>query len=161
MSLFETHMKLSSPIERKDLESQPKLKKRYDGFAGLISELNSRDLPVSVVDNLNKEIAHLNTISSTDKQFSRLLRKKKSFVLKLLEKELKLVPNHYYRNQWMVLGMPVFGLPMGVVFGAALGNMGFLGIGLPIGMAIGLGVGSGMDEKAKKEGRQLNISHDF
>lgn len=154
-------MKLTLPIERKDLESQPKLRKKYGGFEELFSELNSRDLPVAVVDKLNKEVGSLNSLASTDKEFPRELRRKKSSILKLLEKELKLVPKHYYRNQWMVLGMTIFGVPMGVVLGTALGNMAFLGIGIPIGMTIGLGVGSGMDEKAKKEGRQLNASHDF
>lgn len=57
----------------------------------------------------------------------------------------------------MVLGMPTIGLPIGVAFGASIGNMGLLGIGLPIGMVIGLALGSGMDKKVSKEGRQLNI----
>ncbi|MBT8222071.1 MAG: hypothetical protein KJN96_02760 [Eudoraea sp.] len=57
----------------------------------------------------------------------------------------------------MALGMAVFGVPMGVAFGAALDNMAFLGIGIPIGMAIGIAIGTAMDEQAKKEGRQLDI----
>ena len=154
-------MKLTPLIERKGLESQPKLKKKYSGFEDLITELNTRELPVSIIDKLNKEIAYLNGILNTDKHFSRQLGKKKSSILKILEKELKLVPKNYYRNLWMILGMTVFGVPMGITFGATLGNMAYLGMGIPIGMAIGLGLGSGMDEKAKKEGRQLNVQHDF
>ena len=57
----------------------------------------------------------------------------------------------------MAIGMVAFGLPMGVAFGAALGNMAFLAIGMPVGLAIGLAMGSGMDAKAAEEGRQLNI----
>lgn len=57
----------------------------------------------------------------------------------------------------MALGMVVFGLPLGIAFGTILDNIGLLGIGLPIGMVIGLAVGTGMDKKAKEEGRQLNI----
>ncbi|MCX2720017.1 hypothetical protein [Lentiprolixibacter aurantiacus] len=154
-------MELTSPIERTDLESRPKLRKKYTGFLELISELNSRDLPVSIIDNLNKEIDSLNLVLDGDKQFSRQLGRKKHAILKILEKELKLVPRNYYRNQWMIMGMTIFGVPMGVVLGTALDNMGFLGIGIPIGMAIGLGVGSGMDEKARKEGRQLKVTQDF
>ena len=77
--------------------------------------------------------------------------------MKQLEKELKWVTKNHYRTMWMMLGMTTFGLPLGVAFGAALGNMAFLGIGLPIGMAIGIGVGISMDQKAANEGRQLEL----
>ena len=58
----------------------------------------------------------------------------------------------------MVLGMSSFGIPMGVAFGAALGNMGLLGIGLPIGMVIGMPLGTKKDNDAAKKGRQLNFA---
>lgn len=83
-----------------------------------------------------------------------------SSLLKLLEKELKLVPKDHYRTRWMVVGMSAFGLPFGVVFGTSLGNMAYLGLGLPIGMGIGIAIGASMDEKAKKEGRQLTLTMD-
>jgi len=75
----------------------------------------------------------------------------------LLEKELKIVPKGYYQNLWIALGICVFGLPIGVVFGTSLDNMGLLGIGLPIGVAIGYVLGSRMDKKASEEGRQLDV----
>jgi hypothetical protein len=75
--------------------------------------------------------------------------------LKLLEKEQKIVPKKHYQTLWMVLGMSSFGLPMGVAFGLALGNIGLMGLGLPIGMGIGLAMGTKMDKKALAEGRQL------
>jgi hypothetical protein len=154
-------MKLVKPSKRKELETQGKLKKRYHGFEQLINELGERELSESIIGILNNEIEALNSIPNSDKQFTRVLRKKKSLILKTLEKELKLVPKHHYRTLWMAIGMSVFGIPMGAAFGAALDNMGFLGIGLPIGMAIGIGVGTAMDEKARKEGRQLNVVHEF
>ena len=86
-----------------------------------------------------------------------MLKQKRFKIIKLLEKELKIVPKNYYRNLWFIVGMSVFGLPLGVAFGISIGNLGLLGIGLPIGMVIGIAVGSGMDKKAHKEGRQLNI----
>lgn len=152
-------MKLILPIERNDLESRPKLRKKYKYLEQLMNELSTRELQEQVITLLNKEIEDLNTIPSGDKYFAKELRKKKNNVLKSLEKELKIVPKHYYRTLWMVLGMSVFGVPMGVAFGAALDNMAFLSIGIGAGMAIGVGIGSGMDEKAKKEGRQLNITY--
>jgi hypothetical protein len=78
-------------------------------------------------------------------------------IFKLVEKELKLVTKNHYRRLWMVLGMTIFGVLLGVAFGASLGNMAFLGLGLPIGMAIGIGVGTVMDKKAATEGRQLDV----
>ena len=53
--------------------------------------------------------------------------------------------------------MTAFGLPIGITFGMLMNNMGLLAIGLPIGMGIGIAAGSGMDKKAREEGRQLNI----
>jgi hypothetical protein len=57
----------------------------------------------------------------------------------------------------MVVGMSVFGLPLGVAVGVSIGQMGFLAIGLPVGMGIGIALGSYLDNKAKKEGRQLDV----
>ncbi|MBK8045016.1 MAG: hypothetical protein IPK21_21620 [Haliscomenobacter sp.] len=57
----------------------------------------------------------------------------------------------------MSLGMAAFGLPIGVAFGMSLGNIGLLGSGLPIGLAIGVALGSGLDKKAFKEGKQLDL----
>lgn len=50
-------------------------------------------------------------------------------ILKLIEKELKLVPKNSYRNRWMAIGMSAFGVP----------------------------IGAGMDKKAFEEGRQLDM----
>ncbi len=86
-----------------------------------------------------------------------IIKKKQTRIIKLLEKEVKLVPKNYYRNLWLVLGMVTFGIPIGVAFGTSLGNMAFIGIGLPIGLAIGIAVGSGLDKKAFEEERTLDV----
>jgi len=59
---------------------------------------------------------------------------------------------------WMVLGMSVFGMPLGVAYGSVMGNMGLLGLGLPIGMCIGMAVGAMLDKKAKEKGNQLEVA---
>jgi hypothetical protein len=122
-----------------------------------LNELRKRELPVEMVSAINQEVEVINAVSDTGKGFRKMVRDKQSHILKMLEKELKLVPKNYYRNMWLAIGMAVFGLPLGVVFGASLGNMAFIGIGLPIGMVIGMGVGAEMDKKAFREGRQLDI----
>ena len=85
------------------------------------------------------------------------MKKVRHRIVHRVNKELKLVPKNYHRNQWMVLGMTVFGIPLGIAFASAIDNMSFLAIGLPIGMPIGMAVGANMDQKAAKEGRQLDV----
>jgi hypothetical protein len=48
-------------------------------------------------------------------------------------------------------------LPLGAAIGLSVENIGLLGIGLPIGMGIGFVFGSSLDQKALKEGRQLDF----
>ena len=85
------------------------------------------------------------------------VNKARAAILKIVLDKLKLVPKGFYRTQWMMLGMTIFGIPIGVAFGAALGNMGLLGTGLPIGMALGIGLGMAKDKKAETEGLQLDV----
>ncbi len=123
----------------------------------ILNDLKSRDLPDYVVQSINDAVEELNATTKTEYALHKLLKKKQNDIVKLLEKELKIVPINYYRNLWMVVGMSAFGLPLGVAFGTAMGSMGLLGIGLPIGMAIGITVGSNMDKKAHEDGRQLSV----
>ncbi len=129
----------------------------YTQINNLLLALETQGLPDEIVIFINTKIDHINAISNSEKEIKKELRKSQSSMLLKIEKELKLVPKNYYRNTWLAIGMAAFGIPLGVVFGAALGNMGFLGIGLPIGMVIGLAVGTQMDKKAFEEGRQLDL----
>ena len=126
----------------------------------LLSELKKRELPESVVTFVNVKVEEINSTSLTGKPLEKFLATKVTEILKLLEKELKLVPQHHYRTIWMLMGMSSFGLPLGVVIGMSIGNIALLGVGLPIGMGIGIALGVSLDEKAKKEGRQLNLSEE-
>jgi hypothetical protein len=134
-----------------------KVQKKIKTFQNLLGELGERKLPVEVITAINAHISDLNGVTASKEVYTKELRKRQSKIITLLQKECKIVPKHYYRNLWMVLGMSAFGLPLGTVFGAATKNMGLLGIGLPIGMCIGIAVGSFMDTKAKKEGKQLEF----
>lgn len=119
--------------------------------------MRKKELPDGLVVSVNKDIEDLNSISSSGDELRKIVRKKQTRIIKSLEKELKLVPKNYYRNLWLAAGMGAFGIPIGVAFGASLGNMAFLGIGLPIGLVIGIAVGTGMDKKAFEEGRQIDL----
>jgi hypothetical protein len=141
------------PADRQD----KKLTARYARLQELLSALTEYELSAETETFLNGYIKHLNTFSGTDKQLRKALRNARGAMLQRLEKEHGLVPRNRYMLLWMSIGMAGFGIPMGVAFGAALDNMGLLGLGLPIGLAIGLSIGAGLDKKAKEEGRQLAI----
>lgn len=143
--------------KRPNIEQDKKLKNKYVYFEKLIDELNKKEIPSEIATTVNQNIEAINSFSGSNKNLKKQIRKSQSNIFKLIEKELKLVPKNLYRTRWMAIGMSAFGIPLGVAFGASLGNMGLLGIGIPIGMVFGMAIGSGMDKKAIQEGRQLDL----
>lgn len=118
-----------------------------------INELNQRP---GIDKNVKLEKVYLQLERLLD-ELRKMIKKKQTRIIKLLEKELKVVLKNYYRNLWLSIGIAVFGVPIGVTFGTSIGDMAFLGAGLPIGLAIGIAVGAAMDKKALKEGRQIDL----
>lgn len=139
------------------IDQNKKLTSTYFQFDKLLIELKKKELPEEIVKFVNDGIKQINSVSESEKELRKQIRKIQSGILKLIEKELKLVTKNHYRNTWLALGMTAFGIPLGVAFGMSLGNMAFLGIGLPIGLAIGIAVGTGMDKKAFVEGKQMDL----
>ena len=131
--------------------------KKHTYFQSLLEELRQRELPDAVIGMINEQISAYNNFVGAEKGRRKQLYKSKNAVFRLLEKEMKIVPKNMYLTRWMALGMAALGIPMGVAFGAAMGNMGLLGLGIPIGMGTGLAIGAGLDAKAAKEGRQLSV----
>ena len=154
-------MEIKVLIKRPNVEQDKKLKKSYAIFENLIGELKKKQIPAEILDSINQDIEEINSFSGSPKELRKRIIKSQSNILKLIDKELKLVPKNFYRNRWLAIGMSAFGIPLGVAFGASLNNMAFLGIGIPIGMAIGIAVGAGMDKKALEEGRQLNLEIEY
>ena len=144
-------------IKKVNIEANSKLFKAYDSLGKLIKAIAIRDISESSLRIIDEHIASVNTSKELDNKFVKLVNKARCEIIGHMEREYKLVVKNHYRNMWMALGMSMFGVPLGVVFGFSIGNMGFLGIGLPIGMAIGLAIGTKLDEKAKKEGNVLDI----
>jgi len=144
----------SSPISKK-------LEKKYVLFEKLTAALNQHEIPEELAEQLNAEIKQLNAISDTAKEKPGKMAKVHARIIRKVLKELGLVPKNYHRNLWMGIGMAAFGVPMGVAFGLSLDNMAYLGIGLPLGLAVGLAVGIAMDEKAKKDGKQLDLDYEL
>ncbi|HAN76609.1 MAG TPA: hypothetical protein DCQ31_01950 [Bacteroidales bacterium] len=154
-------MELDSLNPLPNINRYNKLSVRYAGLSTLISELRKHELSPQVIAFINKEIAMLNSFPDASDQLTPLYGQVLRRTYKLIEKEHKIVPRKYYQRLWMVLGMSAFGIPLGVSLGLSLGSMAFLGAGLPIGIAIGIGVGNAMDDKARKEGRQLEMDTVF
>jgi hypothetical protein len=150
-------MSLKELNQRPEFISNEKLNKKIGCFSALIDELSKRQLSENELETINTEIQNINAFSGSEKDFTKTLAKSQSNILKVIEKESKLVVKNHFRNLWLVLGMSTFGIPMGVSFGITMGNLGMLGLGLPVGMAIGIAVGTSLDAKAAKEGRQLDV----
>ena len=151
-------MKLIS-LENKSFNNES-LQKYYTNTKKLIDAIAKRNLDTETILLLNKEIEFINnSLLENEKKIKTILYKKKNNLLKILEKRHKLVPKNYYRNLWLVLGITAFGVPFGLMFGFALNNLAFLGLGLPIGMVIGIALGSSKDQEALKKGLQLDIEY--
>lgn len=95
----------------------------------------------------HKLINALPTSDKADKESQKIYQKSLSAYKQLLMKKYNMVPKGYYLTVWMPLGIGI-GLPFGLMFKN-------IALGIPIGIGIGLAIGSGLDNKAKKENRQL------
>jgi hypothetical protein len=148
-------MNITPLNQRNSIFNNLKEKNNYDQLQQLLTAVAEKDIPDSVIEKINLVINSLNNIEEGNTRFQKMIKKAEADILKLLEKELKMVPVNHYKKLWMVLGMSAFGMPLGVAFGISVGNLGLLGLGFPIGMGIGIFVGISQDKKAIDEGRQL------
>lgn len=154
-------MSLTELKHKPESFKSPKIAKLVARLLEFRNELSDRQLSEKSIEQLNELITELNNDFETEKAYSKLVRKKTYSMAHTVLTNDKLIVKNHYRNQWMTLGMTIFGVPMGAAFGAALGNFAFLAIGLPIGMVIGMAVGAEKDKKAKAEARVLNFSYEM
>lgn len=120
-------------------------------------ELDKRELTNDIIKAINKEINHLNSIPDTEKSFLKTIKAKPNQILMILEKNLKIVPKNHYKKFWGTLGFTLFGLPIGFILISVYDNMGLIFVSLLMGMAIGIAFGSFLDNKALKNGLQLDF----
>lgn len=140
-------MNISPLNQRNSIFNNLKEKNNYDQLQQLLTAVAEKDIPDSMIEKINLVINSLNNIEEGNTRFQKMIKKAEADILKLLEKELKILPINHYKKLWMVLGMSAFG--------NSVGNLGLLGLGFPIGMGIGIFVGISQDKKAIDEGRQL------
>ena len=150
-------MKIRDVKYNKRFQNDNKLSKLLNQFEDLINELKKKKLPENLILSINSKIEEINSIDDSKKSLKNKIKKNQSKIIQQVEKESRIVPKNHYRNTWLAIGMAAFGVPMGVAFGTSMGNMGFIGIGLPIGMAIGIAIGTSKDKKALEEGKQLDF----
>jgi len=82
-------------------EQSRKLKYKYDEFGLLIDLLRKRDLPAELVSSMNPYIEGINSLSASNKELLKQVRTAELRMLKLIEKEEKLVPkNHGFPCHW-------------------------------------------------------------
>jgi ABC-type phosphate/phosphonate transport system permease subunit len=148
-------MNITPLNQRNSIFNNLKEKNNYDQLQQLLIAVAEKDIPDSVIEKINLVINFLNNVEEGNSRFQKMMKKAEADILKLLDKELKMVPINHYKKLWMVLGMSAFGMPLGVAFGISVGNLGLLGLGFPIGMGIGVFFGISQDKKALAEGRQL------
>src|SRR5690606_1818717 len=92
-------------------------------------ELNKKKIPDSIVNHINKEVEELNNIIDSD-GLQKLVKQKQSILVRLLEKELKMVPINYYLNMRISLVMTALGITLAVAIISSLGNFALFTIGV-------------------------------
>ncbi len=150
-------MEIDTLKENPNYKTSEKLAASYTQFESFLELLKTKELSEKTIAFINEHIDTIHKVGGNEKALKKELRKSQTKILIHLEKEYKIVAKNHYRNMWMAVGMAVFGIPMGAVFGFSLGNMGLFGVGLPMGMAIGIGIGTAMDKKALEEQRQIDF----
>ena len=123
----------------------------------LLQEISFRDLPEDSVLVINRNTADIQTFEGSSEEEVKKAKTVKNEILKLLREKHYLVPEKYYTNLWMPLGMSAFGLPIGVVLFAFTDNPAFIATGLPLGLGMGGLYGAQLDKKAEAEGKVLRF----
>ncbi len=150
-------MKLLPLKERKEIAEKKKLSGAYAQIQAIVDELRKRELPEELVQYINEEIERLNAVGNEKKPLKKAIKEAQDKIVSMTEKKMQIVPVHYYRNHWLMMGLAGIGVPVGIVLGLLFHDMTFIGFGLPIGLVVGIIQGYRQDKKAAEEGRQLPI----
>ena len=135
-----------------------KLLAAYQKMQRLIQALDKKEIPTENLIAINMDIESINSFSGTEKEMVKILKKANSKIIKFVETELQFVPKLHYRR----LGI-IFGMLVGTMFSSLFGSIGIMdigtstGMGISFGMLIGIVVGSYLDDKAEKNGLQLEL----
>lgn len=148
-------MKISIPKSK--YERNPKVVTKFNQLKKIVEELNKKKLPKEIVEWINNDVNYLNNFQGNENEFRRELSNRMYYLVKNIEKKLKIVPKKYYKNLWRVYGMAMIGIPVGIVFGVFIKDVSLSLLGIPLGFFIGSLIGGKMDKTAEVEDRQLNV----
>ena len=154
-------MEILELIERSDVKRNVRLRKRFIFLRRLLNEVQKKEIPADISTRINERIEEINLFAGSNKELLRTVNKSLYFIVKLLERKLKIVPRSFYRTRWLIMGMFLIGIPLGAIIGYVMGKMVYLGLGIPTGLLIGLIIGTQLDKKTLDENRQLDIDVEF
>jgi DNA-directed RNA polymerase len=97
-------MKITQLKKRPNIGQDKKLNDKFTHFEKLINELKKKEI--------NQYIEEVNSFLGSNKDFRVRIRKSKNSILKLINKELKLIPKNFYLFRWMSMGISIFGIPL-------------------------------------------------
>ncbi len=146
MELPELEVKENDQLKKKE-------QKAFDQFNELISALNDKELDEGMIEHIKGNMSNIRSELTFN-----TIKKEESKILDYVKREKGYVAQNNYMTLWIALGMSAIGVPIGVVIGLALDQLGFMGIGIGGGLAIGVAIGSAKDKKAKEQGKQLPIT---
>ena len=94
-------MKIKELDKREITDSNKKLVVAFSQFDNLLTQLKKRELPEDIASTINIEIDKINEVADLDKKLRKQIRSSQTSIIRLLEKQLKLVPINYYRTTWL------------------------------------------------------------
>ncbi|WP_291855373.1 hypothetical protein [Marinilabilia sp.] len=110
-------MEIKELNKRPEIEQDKRLIGSLSQFDNLLMELRKKELPEEIVKSINNGIDQINSVSESEKELRKQIKKTQTSILKLIEKKLKLVTKNHYRNTWLAVGMAAFGIPEQLVIG--------------------------------------------
>lgn len=154
-------MELIELKEVKTSSKQNSLYKTYLEYSYLLDEIKEIQLPEPIIRSINRDIEQINYTSRSGGRLRRLIKQKINKVIKILNREVNVVPKRYYSGQWTLVGLLVLLVlnPVFILFDFS--NQGYFGF-LTLLAALGcFFYGRSLDKKAEAEGRQLKTEITF
>lgn len=145
MTIIETIVFFERLLKSTDKKRETRV---YNSFIGILSNLESRDLPDNELLMIHDKLETLNLKSNPENK-RKYYGKKLSVFKAYLKEEFSLISEGYYTAIGMSLGM-CFGLAIGPSLGVSGTSMC-----LVLGMLIGLAIGRAKDIEAEKQNRIL------
>lgn len=152
-----SYQSIISDLEKKAEETDDvKLEKSLMDTAKLLAAIEKKGVPV---EDLESHLSTLKNHLALEDLKRVYIQRVYSQIVQLVQKKHGYVRPKHYQTQWMILGISLFGVPIGLIFSlVVLDNIAFMGLGFGFGMPIGIAIGMQMDKKAEAEGKVLDLA---